>query len=213
MPAEVVFLPPACNEILDDLDVAFGVPQLFERVLVHVAQFKVPVGVLTAVTHFTVVPDDHANEGAMAGCIGERKVGDGHARIRGHQGPGDSHAVGRSGPRQANGAELEVGTGQSVLPVPLSILQLLVRLIIVQPHDYVLIKVLNLLAQRIVALQHVTICMQVGLHAPLPRLPGEHGVALVEQGLGVEVKSYKLAKSQRLGLVQEIENLLRGHPI
>jgi hypothetical protein len=71
----------------------------------------------------------------MTGRVAKRQVWNGHARIWGHQGPGDADAVGRPDSRSPDGAELEVGPRQSVQPEPLALLQLLVRLIVVQADD------------------------------------------------------------------------------
>src|SRR5687767_457440 len=64
-----VLLAPACDEGLDDLDVAVREPQLGQRAFVHVAEGKSPLGVFAAVAHRAVVPNDHADEWAMAGGI------------------------------------------------------------------------------------------------------------------------------------------------
>src|SRR6266478_9455374 len=59
--------------------------------------------------------------------------------------------------------------------------------------------------------QHIAIGMQGGFHAPRLCLPGKADVALVEQGLRVMVERYVSSEPQCLGLIKEIENLVRRH--
>ena len=59
--------------------------------------------------------------------------------------------------------------------------------------------------------QNIAIGVQIRLHAPRFRFPGEHGAAFVEQRLGVVVEPGVPSKPQCPRLIKEIKNFFRGH--